>query len=41
MLQSFQHMWEYSEKRNIPLRTAAFALSLQRVVEAKFDRGFN
>lgn len=41
MLTAFQELWSYSEKKDIPLRTAAFALSLNRVVEATFDRGFN
>lgn len=38
---AFQNLWEMKEKHDIPLRTAAFALSLQRVVRATVNRGFS
>ena len=40
MTASFKDMWEICENEKLPLRTAAFALSLQRVTRARVHRGF-
>ena len=40
MVNSFKDIWEICESDNLPLRTAAFALSLQRVTRARVHRGF-
>lgn len=40
MTASFNDIWEICEQDNLPLRTAAFALSLQRVTRARVHRGF-
>lgn len=37
----FKAMWENSERLGVPLRTGAFATSLQRVMRATVNRGFN
>jgi hypothetical protein len=40
MAESFQSLWDKSQKEQIPLRTAAFALALERVTKATLERGF-
>lgn len=40
MTASFRDIWEICENEKLPLRTAAFALSLQRVTRARVHRGF-
>jgi glutamate dehydrogenase (NAD(P)+) len=40
MVNSFKDIWEICESDSLPLRTAAFALSLQRVTRARVHRGF-
>lgn len=41
MVESFQSIWNIHKERNIPLRTAAFTLALQRVTRAHLHRGFD
>ena len=41
MVESFQSIWGIHKERNIPLRTAAFTLALQRVTRAHLHRGFD
>jgi glutamate dehydrogenase/leucine dehydrogenase len=38
---AFDDLWAMSQKEAIPLRTASFALALQRVVRATVNRGFS
>jgi glutamate dehydrogenase/leucine dehydrogenase len=38
---AFEHLWETCQKYDVPMRTGAFVLSLQRVVRATVHRGFN
>ena len=41
MVESFEKVWNIHKERNIPLRTAAFTLALQRVTRAHIHRGFD
>jgi len=41
MTDAFRNIWEIHTNRNIPLRTAAFVLALQKVVQAEVHRGFD
>ena len=41
MVDAFQAIWAIHKERNIPLRTAAFTLALQRVTRAHLHRGFD
>lgn len=41
MDQAFVDMWETCRKYDVPMRTGAFALSLQRVTRATVHRGFS
>ena len=38
---AFASLWELSVKEDVPMRTAAFALALQRVLRATVNRGFS
>ena len=38
---AFADLWKMSQDNNVPLRTASFALALQRVVRATVNRGFS
>jgi glutamate dehydrogenase (NAD(P)+) len=40
MTESFRDLWEICSKDKLPMRTAAFALALQRVTRARVHRGF-
>jgi len=40
MTESFRDLWEISTSENLPLRTSAFVLALQRVTRARVHRGF-
>jgi glutamate dehydrogenase (NAD(P)+) len=40
MTTAFKSIWDISVKRQLPLRTAAFVLALERVVQAEIHRGF-
>jgi len=39
MRRAFQGLWDYAKKHNVSLRTAAFMMGLERVVEAIRLRG--
>jgi hypothetical protein len=41
MTDAFRGIWELSQQDGIPLRTAAFAIALQRVLRARLNRGFD
>jgi Glutamate/Leucine/Phenylalanine/Valine dehydrogenase len=41
MDEAFGDLWRKSLKDEIPLRTASFALALERVVRATVNRGFS
>ena len=41
MDEAFTHVWDMGQKHDVPMRTAAFALALERVVRATFNRGFS
>jgi glutamate dehydrogenase/leucine dehydrogenase len=41
MEDAFESMWESCQKHDLPMRTGAFVLSLQRVVRATVHRGFS
>lgn len=41
MDEAFVDIWTLSQDQNVPLRTASFALALQRVVRATVNRGFS
>lgn len=41
MTEAFHSIWAIHKERNIPLRTAAFTLALQRVTRAHLHRGFD
>ncbi|KAF5834407.1 glutamate dehydrogenase [Dunaliella salina] len=41
MTDAFQGMWDIHQARKIPLRTAAFALALEKVTQAEVHRGFD
>ena len=36
---AFKHIWETAEQHRIPLRTAAFVVACQRVLQAREQRG--
>lgn len=40
MTDAFKHVWDVKESTNLPLRTSAFVLALQRVTRAIVHRGF-
>ena len=39
MVDSFEAVWETKEKYNIPMRTAAFVLAVERIAQAMKERG--
>jgi glutamate dehydrogenase (NAD(P)+) len=39
MEHSFDQVWKVAEDKKIPLRTAAFVLAIQRIVDAMQARG--
>ena len=41
MTDAFESIWELHESSNLPLRTAAFVVALQRVTRARVHRGFD
>jgi glutamate dehydrogenase (NAD(P)+) len=41
MTEAFQGIWQLASKDGLPLRTAAFAIALQRVARARLHRGFD
>lgn len=41
MTHAFNSLWKIKNEKDIPMRTAAFVKSLQRVVRATVNRGFN
>jgi glutamate dehydrogenase (NAD(P)+) len=41
MDETFVDFWAMSQDQDVPLRTAAFAVALQRVVRATVNRGFS
>lgn len=40
MKEAFDGLWDTSVRKDIPLRTAAFVVSLERVAKATLERGF-
>lgn len=40
MKEAFEVLWDTSVRKDIPLRTAAFVVSLERVTKATLERGF-
>ena len=41
MTDAFASIWQLSQRDGIPLRVAAFAIALQRVMQARMNRGFD
>eukprot|EP00798_Chlamydomonas_sp_ICE-L_P016585 gene16585-22821_t len=41
MTEAFAGVWECHKEKNVPLRTAAFIIALQRVTRAEVHRGFD
>jgi glutamate dehydrogenase (NAD(P)+) len=39
MSRAFDQTWETAQKRNLPMRVAAYGLAVQRVAEATVTRG--
>ena len=41
MTDAFQALWAVHKSKNVPLRTAAFVVALERVAKAGIQRGWN
>ncbi|EFN57943.1 hypothetical protein CHLNCDRAFT_34336 [Chlorella variabilis] len=41
MTDAFRAIWQLSQRDSIPLRVAAFAIALERVMQARMNRGFD
>lgn len=41
MADAFAALWAVHKEMNVPLRTAAFVVALQRVTRAEVHRGFD
>lgn len=41
MTEAFRGIWEVACSKGLPLRTAAFVIALQRVAQARANRGFD
>ncbi|KAL4443499.1 hypothetical protein ABPG75_011236 [Micractinium tetrahymenae] len=41
MTEAFRGIWEVATRERLPLRTAAFVIALQRVAQARANRGFD
>ena len=41
MTDAFRGIWELAARDALPLRVAAFAIALQRVMQARMNRGFD
>ena len=41
MVAAFDALWEIKKEKDLPLRTAAFVKSIQRVARASLHRGFD
>jgi glutamate dehydrogenase/leucine dehydrogenase len=39
MIRSFERVWDFSQKQQMPLRLAAYALAVEKVASAVRERG--